>query len=125
VEDNSHAGQGAVLLDIGGTVGALVLSMPPELLGEEIEIRPAGQAGDHHHEHDDHDPDHGPGHHHLPHVAVVNRPCDGRNGTPVATAVFAEVEHGDYELYVRPSGPVRLTVTVRGAEVSYARWPAG
>ena len=51
---------------------------------------------------------------------MVNRPCDGRHGAPVATAVFAEVEHGDYELYVRPSGPVRLTVTVRGAEVSYA-----
>jgi hypothetical protein len=37
--------------------------------------------------------------------------------------VFGELAAGDYELYVRPSGPVQLTVTVRGAEVSYARWP--
>jgi hypothetical protein len=45
VEDNSHAGQGAVVLDIGGDVGALVVVMPASLAGEEIEARPvAGPA---------------------------------------------------------------------------------
>jgi hypothetical protein len=31
---------------------------------------------------------------------------------------------GDYELHVRPDGPVRLAATVTGGEVTYARWPA-
>ena len=41
-EDLSYAGQGAVLLDIGGDVGALIVHMPAELAGTEIEICPAG-----------------------------------------------------------------------------------
>jgi hypothetical protein len=41
-EDNSHAGQGAVLLDIGGDVGALVVVMPAAMEGLEVEIRPVG-----------------------------------------------------------------------------------
>jgi hypothetical protein len=118
MEDNSHAGQGSVLLDIGGSVGALIVSMPPALLGDEIEIRPVGgQPGHHHHHGGGHD------HGHLEHVAVLNRPSDGRSGAPVASAVFAELEEGDYELYVRPDGPVRLTANVRGAEVTFAAWP--
>jgi hypothetical protein len=36
--ENSHAGQGSVVLDIGGDVGALVVTMPPELEGVEVEI---------------------------------------------------------------------------------------
>jgi hypothetical protein len=44
-EDNSHAGQGPVLLDIGDEVGALVVLMPPEMEGLEIEIRPAQDSG--------------------------------------------------------------------------------
>ena len=45
VEDNSHAGQGPVVLDIGGDVGALVVAMPAGLTGSEIEARPvAGPA---------------------------------------------------------------------------------
>lgn len=120
MEDNSHAGQGSVLLDIGGSVGALIVTMPPELLGDEIEIRPVGVQPVHHHHHaggHDHE------HEHLEHVAVLNRPSDGRSGPPVASAVFAELEEGDYELYVRPDGPVRLTASVRGAEVTFAAWP--
>jgi hypothetical protein len=122
MEDNSHAGQGSVLLDIGGSVGALVVTMPPTLVGDEIEIRPVGSPA-HSHEHP-----HGHGHdhhhdHHLEHVAVVNRPRDGRNGPPVPSVVFGELEEGSYELYVRPDGPVRLAATVRGAEVTFASWP--
>ena len=36
--ENPHAGQGAVLLDIGGDVGALVVTMPRSTVGEEVEI---------------------------------------------------------------------------------------
>jgi hypothetical protein len=117
-EDNSHAGQGAVLLDIGDDIGALVVRMPSELLGEEIEIRPRGAAPHSH----DHAHDHAHDHPHFPHVAVVNRPSDGRAGAPVASAVFGELDEGEYELYVRPDGPVRLTATIGGGEVTYATW---
>ena len=44
-EDNSHAGQGPVMLDIGGDIGAVILTMPAALKGQEIEARPiAGPA---------------------------------------------------------------------------------
>ena len=118
-EDNSHAGQGAVLLDIGGDVGALVVTMPEDLLGQEIEIRPRGAGHHHHHAHAD---DTAHDHSHFPHVAVTNRPSDGRAGAPVPTAVFAELDEGEYELYVRPDGPVQLTASVAGGEVTFAAW---
>lgn len=108
MEDNSYAGQGAVLLDIGGTVGALVVSMPATLVGREVEIRPAGQPQ---------------ARGHRRHVAVVNRPRDGGAGEPVASAVFAALEEGDYELYLKPDGPVQVTATVAGGGVEFAHWP--
>ena len=42
--ENPYAGQGSVLLDIGGDVGALVVIMPAALAGAEVEIRPAPTA---------------------------------------------------------------------------------
>jgi hypothetical protein len=110
MEDNRHAGHGAVLLDIGGTVGALVVTMPRDLVGAEIEIRPLGNVSPHEHHH--------------PHVGVVDRPRDGRHGDTVPSAVFAELEEGSYELYVRPDGPVMLVAAVAGGAVEFARWPA-
>lgn len=44
--ENPHAGQGAVVLDIGGDVGALIVSVPAQLAGTELEICPAGRRGD-------------------------------------------------------------------------------
>jgi len=110
-EDHSHAGQGPVLLDIGGDIGALILTMPATLIGAEVEARPiAGAAYISHCAGS-----------HLPHVAVLARP-----GSPVRhTAVFAELQDGEYELYLRPDQPPRLTAVVRGGEVSTASWPAG
>ena len=35
--ENPFAGQGAVLLDIGGDVGALVVTTPAEMVGVEVE----------------------------------------------------------------------------------------
>ncbi|MDQ1738771.1 MAG: hypothetical protein QOE53_423 [Pseudonocardiales bacterium] len=106
MEDNSHAGQGPVVLDIGGDVGALIVRMPAELVGTEIEARPvAGPAFD------------GYAGGHLPHVAVLARPGG-------SVAVFGELQDGEYELNLRPDEPARLRVLVRGGEVSTAVWPA-
>jgi hypothetical protein len=111
VEDNSHAGHGPVVLDIGGDIGALVVTMPAALAGAEVEVRPiAGAAFEAYAAH--------PGSH-LPHVAVLARP-----GSPVRhLAVFAELQDGEYELSLRPDHPACLTAVVRGGEVSTAVWP--
>jgi hypothetical protein len=126
MENNAHAGQGAVLLDIGGDIGAVVITMPVGMLGVEVEIAPVGGRA-HGHSHHDHDHDHGHphphAHPHLVHVGVVNRPRDGRGGAPVPTAVFGEVREGEYEVYERPDGPTALVVSVRGGAVTELVWP--
>ncbi len=38
--------------------------------------------------------------------------------------VFGELVEGAYELYVKGTDDVRLTVDVRGGEVASATWPA-
>ena len=129
--ENPHAGQGAVLLDIGGDVGALVVTTPAEMVGVEVEIRPVGAAPpaesdaaghDHGHDHDHghgHGHDHGHGGHH-PHVAVVARPVGGRL---VPSLVYPDLVEGRYELYVKETDDVELTVAVVGGEVATAEWP--
>lgn len=113
--ENPFAGQGAVLLDIGGDVGALVVTMPAALEGVEVEIRPTGS---HWHD-DDHGHGHGHGHPHHPHVAVVNRPVADDQ---VPSLVFPELLEGSYELYEKNTRDVHLTVRVRGGEVATATW---
>lgn len=108
-QHNSFAGQGAVMLDIGGDVGALVVRMPSALAGQEVEIRPVdgsrgGSSG------------------RLRHVAVLARSV--ASGV-VHSAVFGQLPQGSYELYLRPSGPVRVTAAVRGGEVTFTDWAAG
>jgi hypothetical protein len=103
--ENPHAGQGMVLLDIGGDVGALVVRMPAALRGHEVEIwedgpRPTGVP--------------------LSHVAVVDRPVLG--GT-VSSLVFPGLRAARYRLATKGSALVRLVVDVRGAEVTLADWP--
>jgi hypothetical protein len=102
--ENAHAGHGPVMLDIGGDVGALVVTAPAALDGQEIEIRPIDR----------------PAPEHLPHVAVLPRRTP--NGIQ-HSAVFAGLAAGSYELYRRPDGPVALSVTVIGSEVCQAHWP--
>lgn len=148
-EDNSFAGQGAVVLDIGDDIGALIVTMPADLEGVEIEIRPVGAADqrphvqhapegsnddpDHTHDahisdahtHDAHAHDHADdGHAHpaspWPHVAVVARRA------PIGivhSAVYPELSTGSYELYERPAGPVRMVADVVGGSVTEAVWP--
>ncbi len=103
-DENPHAGQGSVLLDIGGDIGALVVTMPAAMLGEEVEVvtglEPTGL--------------------HRPHVAVVPRSVDG--GT-LPSLVFPELVEGSYALVPKGTDDVRLTVDVRGGQVTSATWP--
>lgn len=117
--ENPHAGQGMVMLDIGGDIGALVVTMPASMVGDEVEIRPVGAASDDHDHDHDHEPGHGHSHH--PHVAVHERPIQG--GAHVPSLVFPELTADRYELYVKGKTDVVLTVDVRGGEVSTAIWP--
>jgi hypothetical protein len=118
--ENAWAGQGAVLLDIGGDIGALVVAMPVSTVGLEVEIRPVAGGQVHTHA-SDHGHEHGHGHSHLAHVAVVARPVtDGL----VPSLVFGELESGEYELFEkgRPEA-VALSVVVTGGAVATAAWP--
>ena len=112
-EDNSHAGQGMVVLDIGDDIGALVVTMPAAMLGEEIEVvtRPGHHRPGHHR----------PGHH-RPHVAVVDRPVAGGGSLP--SLVFPELVEGSYALVPKGTDDVHLVVAVRGGEVTTAAWPS-
>ena len=122
--ENPHAGQGSGLLDIGGDVGALVVSMPPAMAGVEIEIAPAGEVA---HEHDHaHGHDHGHAHEHQhghrPHVAVVDRPVtDGHQ----PSLVFPDLVEGSYELFDKGQDTVLLTAEITGGQVTFLEWPTG
>jgi hypothetical protein len=107
--ENPYAGQGSVLLDIGGDVGALVVVAPESMLGREVEIAPEGEAFDPTDRHC-----------HRPHVAVVRRPVAAG---AVASLVFPALVRGRYALAEKGTTDVRLLVAVRGGEVTSARWP--
>lgn len=107
--ENPFAGQGPVLLDIGGSHGALVVTMPRRTEGLEVEVRPAGTTAAA-----------TAGHH--PHVAVVARPGPGG---PVHTLVYPDLVEGDYELVPLPGSAVALTAHVTGGEVASVVWPGG
>jgi hypothetical protein len=118
-QENPHAGQGAVLLDIGGDVGALIVTMPAAMDGTEVEIRPLSRpcrGNDVAPERHIRAHGHGPG----DHVAVVNRPV---GNSYVASLVFPELVEGSYELFEKGTDDVRLTVHVHGGEVAAADWP--
>jgi hypothetical protein len=106
--ENPFAGQGAVMLDIGGDIGALVVEMPRAMVGVEIEIRPAGSGSTR------------SAHTHHPHVAVVERPSPGG---PVPSLVFGELKEGSYQLHHKAGDEVLATATVRGNAVTEMRWP--
>jgi hypothetical protein len=125
--ENPHAGQGAVLLDIGGDVGALVVTAPPSMVGEEVEILPAGTVGTDadpghgHAHHHGHDHGHGHRHSHRQHVAVVDRPLGGGGHAP--SLVYSELVRGTYDLMPKGTDDVVLTIQIRGGEVTTADWP--
>jgi hypothetical protein len=118
--ENAWAGQGAVLLDIGGDVGALVVTMPSSMVGLEVEIRPLDDESVREHAHGhDHVPAHAPVH--LAHVAVVARPVGGGH---LPSLVLADLQAGEYELFEkgRPDA-VALRVAIVGGEVASVSWP--
>ena len=145
--ENPHAGQGMVVLDIGGDIGALIVHAPSSLADVEIEIAPHGSRSltpdegvgwwigqwrsghsvhdhdhDHHHDHDhdkDHDHDHPPGPA-WPHVAVVGRPHGDRLAY---AAVYPGLRAGSYDLWVMGTDAPIMTATVSGAQVSELEWP--
>lgn len=96
------AGQGPVLVDVGGDHGALVVLTRPELAGLEIEISRHGRART------------------GAHVAVHSRPA---GATSVHAAVFPSLQEGTYELWAAAPEPV-LRVDVQGGKVITVPWPA-
>jgi hypothetical protein len=116
MSENPFAGQGAVMLDIGGDVGALVVTMPSSMVGAEVEIAPTGQVR---HEHP-HGHDHGHGHGHRPHVAVVDRPVAAGSQPSL---VFPELVEGSYELFDKGADHVLLTAEITGGQVTFSEWP--
>ncbi len=124
LDENPWAGEGSVLLDIGGDVGALVVDMPAALVGHEVEIDPVDGRDRHEHPHEhshDHGHDNRHDHGHRRHVAVVPR------RTPAGIApsvVFPDLHEGGYLLYAPGTDDVVLDVVVRGGEVTWATWPS-
>lgn len=123
--ENPHAGSGAVVLDIGGDVGAIVVLMPLAMVGEEVDIVAAGSDLHGHEDGHDHGHDdghgHGHGHGHRDHVAVVRRPLPG--GGEVPCLVYPEVVEGTWWLLPKGTNTVVLEVAVEGGRVTEAEWP--
>lgn len=105
-EENPWAGQGSVLLDIGGDVGALVVVMPASMTGAEVEARRVAE------------PAHQPVRH--PHVAVVDRAVGGE---VIPSLVFPSLLAGRYDLVRKGSSAPEATAVVVGGEVTSMQWP--
>jgi hypothetical protein len=93
----------AVVLDIGGDVGALIVYSDPEELDLQIEISPDGHDADRSHQH------------------VLERPLGGRT---VHAAVFDRLTEGTYTLWTHGSARQRQ-VRVTGGAVAELDWRAG
>jgi hypothetical protein len=96
---------GAVVLDIGGDVGAAVVMTPASMDTLEIEIRAVGTEWD------------------STHVAVRERVRPG--GPSLYAAVYPSLKQGAYELRVRfgPPDAVVHRVQVTGGQVETTTWP--
>jgi hypothetical protein len=94
------SGDGTVVLDIGGDIGALVLHTPHELNGAEIDIFRCGEARP------------------AMHSAVRARHLPGGH---VHAAVYPTVPAGDYVVAAVGALP-ELTVTIRGGHVTETGW---
>lgn len=97
--------RGSVVVDIGGDVGAAIVSTSPSLSDSEIEIRRCGAAWD------------------GTHVAVRERYV---SGGVLHAAFFPSLPQGEYEVRVRDDAlsPV-VTLLVQGGRVTETRllWP--
>jgi hypothetical protein len=93
-------GPGSVILELGGTIGALILEAPSALAGHEIEISPSAD---------------GPRTHSLVRERVTAA------GVSYA-AVYPAVPAGEYTVWREGGGAVGQ-VAIHGGEVSRFRWP--
>jgi hypothetical protein len=114
---------GSVVLELGDTVGVLLIEASVELNGREIEISPVD--GSHHHDlardHDharDHPHDHD-AHARRTHSMVRER---GTAAGKSYAAVYPGLAVGTYTLWRDPDTPVG-TVTIDGGRVTRYRWP--
>jgi hypothetical protein len=106
---------GSVVLELGDTVGVLVLEATAELNGREIEISPVGGADHQHHDHaHDHD-----AHAHRTHSMVRER---GTAAGKSYAAVYPGLAIGTYTVWRDRDTPVG-TVTIDGGRVTRYRWP--
>lgn len=87
----------ALVLDIGGTVGALILYADEACLGQEIDLTPAGA----------------PRAHHL-HTMIRRRRAIERD---LVAGVYAQVAEGDYTIWGLDGHPLG-EVTITGGEVA-------
>jgi hypothetical protein len=102
------SGQGSVVLDIGGDRGAAIIFAPDRMAGEELEIRPVGQAWK------------------GVHTALRRRDLH----TAVRYAgVFGSLPAGQYRLRVRgraaadPFPGPTVGLVVHGGRVTELTWP--
>jgi ABC-type Zn2+ transport system substrate-binding protein/surface adhesin len=124
---------GSVVLELGDTVGVLVLEATVELNGREIEISPVDGAR-HHDDSRDHDHGHDHGHAHA-HDSAHDHAHDAHarrthsmvreRGTAAGksyAAVYPGLAVGTYTVWRDPDTAVG-TVTIDGGRVTRYRWP--
>jgi hypothetical protein len=107
---------GSVVLELGDTVGVLVLEATIELNGREIEISLVGGTHDHGHDHAHGD---ARAHAHRTHSMVRER---GTAAGKSYAAVYPGLAVGVYTVWRDQDTPVG-TVTIDGGRVTRYRWP--
>jgi hypothetical protein len=108
---------GSVVLELGDTVGVLVLEATAELNGREIEVSPVD--GTDHHDDLDHADDHAHAHARRTHSMVRER---GTAAGKSYAAVYPGLAVGTYTVWRDRDTPVG-TVTIDGGRVTRYRWP--
>jgi hypothetical protein len=97
------SGEGTVVLDIGGDIGAAIIYTDSVLNGSEIEIRPQGQPWQ------------------GMHTGIRERELQGNVSF---AAVFGSIAAGTYQLRLKGTGlePV-MEIEIVGADVTQVDWP--
>jgi ABC-type Zn2+ transport system substrate-binding protein/surface adhesin len=107
-----------VMIDIGGDVGALIITTGESMHLAEIEIsRADGLPHEHSHEHGEHEHSHE--HSHRTHMAVRER--HGPSGIRYA-AIYPSLVEGEYEIWELDGTHVHATVQVVGGQISELDW---
>jgi hypothetical protein len=105
---------GSVVLELGDTVGVLVIEATVELNGREIEISPVDGIHDHDHAHGD-----AHAHAHRTHSMVRERGTAAGKGY---AAVYPGLAVGIYTVWRDHDTPAGR-ITIDGGRVTRYRWP--